>query len=526
MSAISRLRTTDSTTRTRLALGAVCLAALAARLYFAAQLAHPGHGDPAFYFSIVQGIVAGRGLEIDYIWHYLTAPAALTHPGADYWMVFAAVLMSVPYALFGSLFSVLVLSCLFGVGIAILTFIIAGKPGLPRFAAWLACLYLLFEPALFDFSISADAPVYYVFFVMLALSLMIKGHDDPKLFVWAGAASGLAHLTRQDALLLVPTLSLVVFLFPAPLKARLRWLGLGLAAYLLVISPMLFYNLRHFGALLPPGPARVAFALNHEDVYVYTRELSLDAYLALGWAAILKQKALTGFANLEIILARLGLFVTLLAGVAFVEPLLSRGQRPLWRRHFPVLLFFGLEYLFYTLAASVVSTHGSFGKAVLTVLPFIVLFACDALARHVPNKPVALLLAAFFIFPPVLDTFPNAQGKLAFHAEIDAEMTALADTLQTEIDPFEAGEIIIMTRDPWEVYLSTGYRTLMIPFEELDVIYAAARRYGANYLLLPAPSRPALDDFRAIAAADARFEFAVQVPGTNLKLYRILHDAP
>jgi len=502
------------------------LIALGSRLYFAAQLPHPGHGDPAFYFTIVESITQGRGFEIDYIWHYLTAPASVTHPGADYWMVFASVLMSVPYFFFHSLFSILVLSSLFGVGIAVLAYRVSRAYTASKFVAVLVLIYLLFEPALFDFSISVDSPVYYVFFVLLALYLMILGRENPKMFVLAGVVSGLAHLTRQDALLLIPTLLLTIFLTPQPFKTKLRWMGFAMGAYLLVLLPLLVYNLCNFGALLPPGPSRVAFAIEHEDVYVYSKDLSLQSYLALGWRAIAKQKILTGIVNLEIIFQRFGLFLSLFAGIAVLELVFSRQRRVLWHKYLPVLVFFALEYLFYTLVATVVSAYGSYGKAVLTVLPFIILFAFDALERHIPAKPVATLLALVFVFPPMLATFPNAQGKIAFHTEINREMTALSNTLHTQVDPQEDGEIIIMTRDPWEVNISTGYRTIMVPNEDLDVIYEVAQRYGANYILLPVPSRPALDDFKNIAEPDPRFEFAVQVPDTSLKLYRILPDVP
>ncbi|GAB4581117.1 MAG: hypothetical protein Fur0022_38640 [Anaerolineales bacterium] len=504
----------------------VILIALVARLYFAAQLPHPGHGDPAFYFTIIESITSGRGLEIDYIWHYLTAPDAVTHPGADYWMVLASVLMSVPYFVFRNLFSILVLSSLFGVGIAILTYQFSQTYTPSKFVAFLALFYLLFEPALFDFSISVDAPVYYVFFVILALFLMIKGHENPKLFVWAGVVTGLAHLTRQDALLLAPTLLLTIFLAPFPFKTRLRWIGLAVGAYLIVLLPMLVYNLRNFGALLPPGPSRVAFATEHEQVYVYSTELSLQSYLELGWRTIIKQKILTGLANLDIVYNRLGLMGCLLVGITLIELIIAPERRALWRKYLPVIIFFILEYLFYTLVATVVSTHGSYGKAVLTTLPFLILFAFDALERHIPRKPVATLLALVFIFPPLLSTFPNAQAKIAFHTEIAQEMQSLAATLQNRLEPREENEIILMTRDPWEVNLSTGYRAIMVPYENLDVIYEVAQRYGANYLLIPIPSRPALADFRETSENDPRFQFIVQVQNSNLKIYRIVSDSP
>ena len=47
--------------RSTLLLFSLIFVALAARLFFATQLPHPGHGDPAFYFTIITLTTVGYG---------------------------------------------------------------------------------------------------------------------------------------------------------------------------------------------------------------------------------------------------------------------------------------------------------------------------------------------------------------------------------------------------------------------------------------------------------------------------------
>ena len=80
--------------------------------------------------------------------------------------------------------------------------------------------------------------------------------------------------------------------------------------------------------------------------------------------------------------------------------------------------------------------------------------------------------------------------------------------------------IVIMTRDPWEVYHSTRYKAIQIPNESLEIIYQVARKFGANYLLLPAP-REALEPIYWGESPDDRFQLVAEIPNSRLKLFRI-----
>ncbi len=105
------------------------------------------------------------------------------------------------------------------------------------------------------------------------------------------------------------------------------------------------------------------------------------------------------------------------------------------------------------------------------------------------------------------------------NARIDSDLKLIASAIETEHK--SADEIVIMTRNPWEVNYTTKHRSLMIPNNDLETIYNMAVRYRANYLILPAP-REALQKIYTGKIQDSRFEFMANIEGTDYKIFKIV----
>lgn len=104
--------------------------ALALRLWLAAQMTGPFSADPTHYLLVARNVYAGRGLEVDYVWHYLRPPATITHP-IDYWgpltsWVIAASLWIAGDSYFAALLPAIVCSLL----VAGVTYMLAREIGL------------------------------------------------------------------------------------------------------------------------------------------------------------------------------------------------------------------------------------------------------------------------------------------------------------------------------------------------------------------------------------------------------------
>jgi hypothetical protein len=96
------------------------------------------------------------------------------------------------------------------------------------------------------------------------------------------------------------------------------------------------------------------------------------------------------------------------------------------------------------------------------------------------------------------------------------QMAAVAHSLP---DTNGDGNIILMAQDPY-ILRYAGIQSVMFPAEDRDTIIEVARRYGVDYLLLPA-DRPALDTVYLNQETDSRFVRAGDVPGTEFVFYRI-----
>lgn len=101
---------------------------LFARLSMLKFAQYPGHGDHAFYYSVAENVVSGKGLTTDYIWTYLSNPGAITHTSHDFWMPLTSLIISVFLYVFGnSLSTALIPSILAGLALSVVVYILAKK---------------------------------------------------------------------------------------------------------------------------------------------------------------------------------------------------------------------------------------------------------------------------------------------------------------------------------------------------------------------------------------------------------------
>jgi 4-amino-4-deoxy-L-arabinose transferase-like glycosyltransferase len=494
--------------------------ALLFRLLFATWVENPGIADPAHYYTVAGNLVDGRGFQVDYIWNYLSKPAAITHPSNDYWGPLTSLFISLPLLLFGkSLLAALVPALLFGVALAVLTNFLSKAYSDSQFSAWYAAGLVFLVPLLFLFSLRTDTPIYYAFFVTLALFAMVKGLANPRFFILAAVATALAHLTRMDGVLLVPVLLIMILLSQHSRKAKLACLLLALLLYLLILSPWLIDNYLTLGSPLPPDPQKMAYLTDYREIALYSEDVSLQRYLNWGLGNILESKARIAGYVFSTFYESLGPVLLIFALVGIADTLWHRDERRNWRSYLPPLLFLLFLSAFYVLVATFPAEHGSFQKSGAAVIPFFVVFAVLAIERHIQSRTAAtvvlLLLAAVLLVQGLALT----GGTIKADALWGRQLRAVKEVIQQH-DPGNPN-VVIMTRYPWDIYYETGYKAIQVPYDDRDTIYAVAQRYGANYLLLPAV-RTSLAGIYDETEQDARFVLVGPIPETDWKLFRIV----
>src|SRR6187549_1361490 len=85
-----------------LAVGALCVLTLIAKLVINAPRTGLNHGDISFYYTVARNVAEGRGFVIDYIWNFWNDPQGFPTPANVWWMPLPSIVCAIGMKLFGS----------------------------------------------------------------------------------------------------------------------------------------------------------------------------------------------------------------------------------------------------------------------------------------------------------------------------------------------------------------------------------------------------------------------------------------
>ncbi|MBN1451412.1 MAG: glycosyltransferase family 39 protein [Anaerolineales bacterium] len=499
------------------------LAGLALRLFLAASTHTPGQWDAAFYYTVAKNIVLGRGLVIDYIWHYINSPTPLTHYSSDFWHPLTSYLMALPMSTLGiSPFNAILASIIAGLGMALVSYALGKAFGLSPDARVMATVLAFFAPYSIQASVTTDSIIFFGLASITMLYWLTKAQKDSRYFLLAALASGLGHLTRQDGILLLATILTCILLAPIPVKRKLTFSIGVVGIHLAILSPLLIKNYQEMGFLLPPGPPTTRYLTEHDDVYAYGKAFTFQTYLQVfGWDGILNNKLQTAVFHIQQAYAVLNPGFVVLAIISLVNAIFLQKNRQRLLFFLPALIYGTYTYAFYILIASFALFSAQ--KSLVTLIPFLSILIMDFSVQRLRYRP--LLIGLFLGLTFYLGVQGYVRAAWA-NTHFDSTYTSMKATQPLILeDARQRGQgpssIIVMTHDPWHYYEATGWPTLMIPNNDLDTILSVATSYHATYLILPAP-RPALDSIYNGNIDDPRLEYLGIVD--EQKIYRLHLD--
>ena len=440
----------------------VLLGSALLRLYIANLATFPGHADHAFYFTVAKNVVAGHGFSIDYIWNYLSHPTNLTHASHDYWMPLPSAVMAAFLWLPGTpLFNALLPSILAGLGICLLTYKLAWQYSKSFTVALTAMTVTAMLPQLFIASVLTDTAIYYAALVMLGLYLLANASSNQNNIIYAACCAGLAHMTRQDGLLLMLPIMLTIAYQPHSHAQRARLMLSAGIAYLLALSPLLLLNLHAYGTALPSWASKTAFATHFEDIYSATKAINLTSYMAWGWHNILASKIDAALSNMRTVIWLLGWPLLITCGLGMTSLAWHRTRHQL-ATTLPALIYFFLLALFYTLIATLPSMQGGFMRSALSVMPILIIIATELMHRMLP-KPVFLAVALGFITVTGLNAMMQAREKISENNSIGHEQQLIGEYLKAHAMVGSKNEIVVMTRNPLWCSSARATASVVVP---------------------------------------------------------------
>lgn len=526
-------------------LGLICLAALGLRLALLASLVDfPGIADPLHYYNMGVRLVEGHGFTIDYIWQYTLPPESIEHP-EEHWMPLAAVLAAAPMALIGVQPAVAIVPfALLGALLPVASYAAARQMRLSAPAALFAAAGAALLPEFVLNSLRTDTTIPAALFVSGSVILLTDGLRSGRAaaFAASGALGGLAYLTRNDGVLLLPMLAVTLVVYSAaarrygPLPGTKRAAPLAIAlmpiAFALVSAPWLARNWNEFGTLSTPETRSMFFFTHHNDHYAYNRDFTLATMLERQTPGeIIGKRLFEMAAGARLMITALDwLALPVIGGLLLLaaRPLAPDQRRELrqrWLALAPALILLLGVYVAYTVLIPYKAQAGSFKKAYLMLVPLLLPLAGWALDRAIDAARIRLGTAVLILALLGMNAFDlvrsDAAAARAYLASVE-RMAAVVHALAGEDTPAARGPIL-MTQDPF-ILRYVGLRSVMFPFEDLDTIYEVALRYEVDYLLLPA-DRPALDPIYLREAEDPRFPFVAEIAGTHYRLHRVLPPA-
>lgn len=460
----------------------VFLLALSVRLIFALPLSQPGYMDAYYYTVGGQQLARGQGFTEPFIWNYLDHPTNLPRPSHQYWMPLPSILAAAGMLIGGVNFRAAqapfaLLSAL----LPVIAYAIAWQAARNRRHAWATALLTIFSG--FFTAFWSLPETFAPFAVFGALAIWASAHSGRWAIV-AGFGAGLGHLTRADGvLLLLPVLILPLFTADSWGKRARAWLW-AIAGYAAVTSPWLIHNWLTTGRPLSMAGTQTIFLTHYDDLFSLDKPLNLATYLAWGASNILRSKLDALWSNLATLIA--------VVGMVFLAPFAALGA---WLRRrdafFQSALIYGAAlYLVMSLVFTLPGVRGGLFHSGAALLPFVfaaAMIGLDAtIAWIAARRKTWNAIMAQRVFTAGLVALAVAMSAMIFQSR--SRGWNQADAVYAEIGARLAGQprpVVLVNNAPGYVY-HTGHKAISIPNGDVETLFAAAQRFGAQWVVLDA----------------------------------------
>lgn len=465
----------------------VLLTGLALRLSIVPRLTDPVSPDEVYYWQAAKNMAAGRGMVTDIVWNYVHGvPDQTPVPSHGYWMpLMSWVLYPFAKLLGPSYASAQVCGMLLGLGLIGFAFALAWSWWRSLPAAVLAGLLIALSHTAALASVMGDTIVLCSLLVGGALWCMTPGLTGrvPHL-VAAGIMSGLAHLTRNDAALVLVAL-VITYLWlrrrGAPVKpVYLAWF---VAAHALVVAPWLIRNYVVFGGIAGAGLAKVALLPEYIDIF----RVDLDG--------ITLSNLISGKSVGELLALRVGVLTFMLT---WAGPAINIGFYYLpvhaWRERFedqiPFIAQVAVVTAVYWLLLPHLAMRGSHPKAAAVFCVYVAVGIAGGLMRQIGLQQRAgsearhtwMPAAAFGAIVLLLVHYSTGWLVDALRKTYEDPYYYSRQRIAALVPELRPGPII--SDDPWRLHHLTGLACYQLPSDGAEATMRLVQRVGARRVMV------------------------------------------
>lgn len=471
---------------------------VAVRLVLASQLHFCGTPDACYYLGMAQTLAGGAGFHARFLFDLQQAHPALPNSGIEYWRPGISLLLAL-FKPFGvSLFGSIVLTTLVGVLFAASAWHLAvrcGAGGAMALGSFALCLLSSYT---WVGSGTPDSGLYYGAAVGWFLALLTVQRQSIMADLLALLCAGLAYLIRNDAVLLLVPLLTVIWARRrerAPGSSALYALLL-VAGFALALLPMHLMYRAVLGTAFPPGTGRVLFLDSLSDFGRYRDPVTFHTLLAHGARHLVLQRV----ATLATVLYRVAVLMIGLPALIFLPGLLltskqdegecatdpaNRGLLPEWAGAGS----FALAVLaLYTLLLPAIGVFSALRSA-MGLMPLASVLVMLAVLRSARSARMAHALMAAVVVALTISGFMEAKRDLvAADMMGDTDRATAAGLASLGARPASA---VVLTGDPVQFAVTTGYSTVAMPSNGLDAMVHAAEDFRITHVILDSGNLPA-----------------------------------
>jgi hypothetical protein len=505
--------------------------------------------DADYYYAGGLSLADGAGFSENFLWNYLDDPVGLPHPSHAYWMPLASLLAAAGMKITGMLnftgarLGFLIVAALVPPLTAALSYQISARRDFALLAGLLAAFpafYLAYQGTTDNFAIYMLVGGLWFIVVGLKVGRLQVGrlktfNIRPYLL---GLLAGLMHLSRADGIFWL-LLSFVAIIEIGDWRLKVsnnpqftnlpiyQSLISVLLGYLTIMGPWMARNFAVFGTLLAPGGGRALWVAGYDELYAFPGTiLTPGHWWASGLGEILRARGYALGQNL--------LRAFAVQGNIFLAPLILVG---FWRLRGDRRVRLGvLAWLATLFSMTVIFPHqgwrGGFFHSGAAIQPLLwaavpvgleAMIAWGVRMRGWQMRQAAAVFSAGLVGLAILTSILVLRGRVIGSGSLrdpgwdqsDASYRQLGQALE----PLGyMPQDIVAVNNPAGYYAATARPAIVIPDGTIDTLLAAARRFGARYILLEANHPAGLEMLFEQPADRPGLRFLKTVEGTHIFL--------
>ena len=489
--------------REKHAAAAFTLIILALRAWFARKVTFCGTPDSCYALGLAQNLAKYHAFRVPFLFDLQLKHLQVPNTGLEYWRpgVSLVLLLLKPFGGV-TLHGALVVAMLAGIVWALAAWFVAMRATGSRRIALASYTLCLLLPAAWDGSLTPDPTLFYAGAIAWFLALFTVERQGIVQDVIALICVGAAYMIRNDAglLLLVPLVVVLVLRVraanasegcggQAPAGSSAAYAVAMLVGFGIALAPMHLLYGHVLGTVFPQGAGQALYLNDLTDFSNYGVPVSLHTMLLHGVKHLVAMRV----SATAMIVYRVLAVVLGYPAVVFLTTLAARREAPANpEARLPELagpVAFGTVVLVvYGLVLPAVGVFSAL-RSSTALLPVVSVVVVVAILRAARTRQLARVLTgtviAIYLISGVMDDRRSIDPMNQIGNADRAQARGLA-----AMDAAPDGSTLVMTPDPVQFSVTTGYQAIPMPGNGLDAITKEALDLHASHAILDAEHLP------------------------------------